>query len=116
MNNFPGKQECLNERDTHKFVTAIEPKELDKRERGKKIPSGTVVIEEIPHVKQQPGLSWQCNNLAESSNDESSDEEGDDGTACKICKIPWIELREKCRDWVQCYICEEYACLNCYDK
>ena len=54
--------------------------------------------------------------MAESSNDESSDEEEDDGTNCKICKIPWIELTEKCGDRVKCDICDEYICPNCYDK
>ena len=49
----------------------------EKRGRGKKIPSGTFV------------------NLVKSSNDESSDEVEDDGTTCKIWKIPWIELTER---------------------
>ena len=65
--------------------------------RRKKIPSGTVVNEEIPQEEQQLGPSRQCNNLAESSYVENSDEE-DDGTNCKICKIPWTELTEKCGD------------------
>ena len=42
------------------------------RGRGKKIPSGTVVNEEIPLEEQQPGPSQQCNNLAKSSNHQSS--------------------------------------------
>ena len=67
----------------------------EKRGRGKKIPSGTFVNEEIPKKEQQPGPSPQCNNLVKSSNDESSDEVEDDGTACKIWKIPWIELTER---------------------
>ena len=54
--------------------------------------------------------------MAESPNDESSDKEEDDGTTCKTCKIPWIEQTEKCRDWVQCDICDEYICPKCYDK
>ena len=59
----------------------------------------------------------QCNNLAESSNNESCDEEEDDGTTtCKTYKIPWIELTEKCGDWVQRDICNEYFCLKRYDK
>ena len=48
---------------------------------GKTIPSGTVVNEETPQEEQQPDLSRQCNNLAESSNEEE-----DDGTYCKTCK------------------------------
>ena len=39
--------------------------------------------------------------LIESSNDESSDAEEDDRTTCKIHKISWIELTEKCRNWFQ---------------
>ena len=70
------------------------------------------VNKETPQEEQHPGPSRQCNNLAESSNGESSDEE-DDGT-CKICKIPWVELTEKCGDWVQCNICDECICLKCY--
>ena len=41
------------------------------RGRGRKIPSDTVVNEEIPQEEQQPGPSQQYNNLAKSSNDES---------------------------------------------
>ena len=59
-----------------------------------------VFNEEIPQEEQQPGPSRQCNNLAESLNDESSNEDAD--TTCKIFRIPWIELTEKCGDWVQC--------------
>ena len=50
------------------------------RGRGKKIPSSTVVNEEMPQEEQQPGPLRQCNNLAESSNDESSVEGEKDGT------------------------------------
>ena len=46
-----------------------------KSGRGKKIPSSTVVNKKIPQEEQLPDPLWQCNNLAESSNDESSDEE-----------------------------------------
>ena len=49
-------------------------------EGGKKIPLGMVVNEEIPQEEQHPGPSRQCNNLAESLNNGSSDEEKDDGT------------------------------------
>ena len=65
---------------------------VGRRGREKKIPSGTAVSEEIPQEEQQPGTLRQCNSLAKSLNDESSDEDEDDGTACKICKIPWIKL------------------------
>ena len=34
----------------------------------------------------------------------------------KFARSPWIELTVKCRDWVQCVICDEYICLKCYDK
>ena len=61
-----------------------------ERGRGKEIPSGTDASEEIPQEEQQPRPLRQCNNLAKSSNDESSHKEEDDGTTCKICKIPWI--------------------------
>ena len=84
--------------------------------RRKKIPSGTDVNEEIPPKKQERGPSPQCNNFAESSNDDSSNKEEDEGTACKICKIPWIALREKSGDRVQCDICDEYICVKCYFK
>ena len=79
----------------------------------RKIPSGTIVNEEIPPEEQQPGPSRECNNLAKSSNDESSDEE-DDNTTCKTCKIRWIELMEKCEEWVQWDICDEYICTKSY--
>ena len=82
----------------------------------KEVPSGTgtIVNEEIPQDEKQP--SRQYNNLAESLNDESSNEQEDDVTAYKMCKTPWIELTEKCGDWVQWNICNEYICPNCYDK
>ena len=54
--------------------------------------------------------------MAELSNNESSDEEDDDGTTCKICKIPWIELTEKCGDWAQGAICDEYIFPKYYGK
>ena len=91
-------------------------KELGKRGRGKKTPSGTVINEEIPQEEEQPGLLWQCNKLAKSSNDESSDDEEDHGTTFMICKILWRELMEKCGDRVQCDICNKYICPKCYDK
>ena len=50
--------------------------------------------------------SWQCKNLVESSNDESSVDEEDNGTTCKICKILWIELTKKCGDWFPGDICD----------
>ena len=34
--------------------------------------------------------------MAKSSTDESSDEEKDDCSTSKICKILWLELMEKC--------------------
>ena len=37
-------------------------------------------LKKIPQEKQQLGLSGQCDNLALSSNNESSDEEEDNGT------------------------------------
>ena len=54
----------------------------------------------MPQEEEQSGPWRLCNNLTESSNGESSDEE-DDGTTCQISKIPWIELIVKCGDWVQ---------------
>ena len=85
------------------FRNLLEPNRAEKvggeRGRGKKIPSGIVVNEEISQKEQQPDPLRQCNYLAESSklfHDESSDEEEDDGTTCNICKIPWIEMIEKC--------------------
>ena len=63
-----------------------------ERGRGKKIPSGTVVYEELSQEEQQPDPLRQCNNLAKPS------------------KI------EKCADWVQCDICDEYICPKSYDK
>ena len=74
------------------------------RGRGKKLPSGTVAHEEIAQEQQQPGPRRKCNSLTESLNDENSDEKEYDGTTCKICKITWIELTEKCGDWLQCEI------------
>ena len=63
------------------------------RGRGKKIPSGTVVTKEIPQEEQLPCTLQECNNMAESSKDESN-EEGDDGTTCKTCEIPKRELTD----------------------
>ena len=57
-----------------------------------------VVNEEIPQKEQQPGASWQYNNMTELLNDESSDAEEAVGTTYKICKILWIELMEKSGD------------------
>ena len=42
----------------------------------------------LTQEEQQPNPSRQQNNLSESLNDESSDEEENDGTICKIFKIP----------------------------
>ena len=53
-----------------------------------------VVNKEIPEEEQQPSPWRQCNNFAESSNDESSDEEEDYGITCKICEILWVELTD----------------------
>ena len=47
------------------------------------------------------------------SNDESRDEEKDDGSTWKICKIPRIELTKKCGDWIQWDICDKYVCPKC---
>ena len=63
-----------------------------ERGRGKKIPSGTVVYEQISQEEQQPDPLRQCNNLAKPSK------------------------TEKCADWVQCDICDEYICPKIYDK
>ena len=106
----------MNERLINLFQQNRAEKVRAKNGRGIKIPSGTVVNEEIPQEEQQPVPSWQCNNMVESSNDESSDEEEDDGTTCKIWKILWIELMKKCGDWVQCDMCDECICPKCYDK
>ena len=43
--------------------------------KGKKIPTGTVVNEEITQEKQQPVSSREYKNMAKSSSEESSDEE-----------------------------------------
>ena len=64
------------------------------------------------YLRRRPGPSRQCNNSVEYSNDD----EEDDGTTCKIYKIPWIELTEKCGDWVQCNIRNEYISPKCYGK
>ena len=78
-----------------------------KRRRGKKIPSGLVDSEEVPQEEKQPGPWRQYNNFARSLNHKSSDEEDVD-TTCTICKIPWIEMMNKCGDWVQWDMCDEY--------
>ena len=80
----------------------------EKRGKEKKIPSGTIVNEEIPQKEQQLGPSRQYNNLP---NDESSDGEEDDATTCKIDKIPSIELTEKCEDI--CDISHQYISSRC---
>ena len=56
------------------------------------------------------------NNLAKSTNDGNSDDEENDGTTCKICKISSIEVTEKFGDWIECDTCDEYICPKCYDK
>lgn len=58
-------------------------KAREKRGREKKIPSGTIVIEEIPQVEEQLRPSRQWNNLVELLNVESNDAEKD-VTTCKI--------------------------------
>ena len=75
----------------------------------------TIPQEEIPQEEQQPDPARQCNNVAEWLNGESSDEEEDDGTTCKIFKISWIESTEKCDDWVQWYMWWIYR-PKCYGK
>ena len=47
------------------------------------------------------------------SNDESRDEEKDDGSTWKICKIPRIELTKKCGDWIHWDICDKCICPKC---
>ena len=99
---------CLQKNRTEKVK--------EKRGMGKNISTGTIVDEKIPQEEKQPDPSQQCNNLPESSNEDSSDEEKNDGTTCKIFKIPRIKLKEKCGDWVQCDICDEYIVPKCYEK
>ena len=63
------------------LINTLQPNRAEKvggRRRGKKILSGTAVNEEIPQEEQQPGPLRQCNNLAKSSNDETTDEEEED--------------------------------------
>ena len=72
------------------------------RGKGKKISSLK------KYLRRNSSQVYQCNDFAESSNDESSDE-GDDRTTSKMFKIPWIELTEKCGDWVQCSICDDMS-------
>ena len=71
------------------FINLLQEKRAKKfggkRGRGKKIPSGTAVNDEIPQEKQQPGPSLIRNNLDKSSNGESSNEEESGGTTCRIC-------------------------------
>ena len=89
-------QERTNVRMKETPINLLQQNRAEKvgggRRRGKQIPSGMVVNEKISQEEQQPGPSRPYNNLAESSNYESSDEEEDDGTTSKICKNPWIEL------------------------
>ena len=61
-------------------------------------------------MKKYLRRSYCGKGMAESLNDESNDEEEDDCTICKICKIPWIEVTEKCGDWFQCDINDKYIC------
>ena len=86
---------------------------MGEQEWGERKEDTTVVNEEIPQEEQQPGASRQCNNLVKSSNAESSDEE-DDNSTCIFCKIPWIELTEKCGDWVYCNKYDQCICPKCY--
>lgn len=58
------------------------------RGRGNKKLLGKVINEEISQKEQQPVPSYQCNNLSETLNDESSAEEQDGGTSCKIKRSP----------------------------
>ena len=74
------------------LISLLQQNSAGKVGRGKR---DEEVEGEIPQEKQQPGLLRQCNYLAESSNCESSNEEEDDSTTCKICKIPWIELTQR---------------------
>ena len=87
-----------------------------KRGKGKKIPSGAAVNQETLQEEQHSGPSRQYNSLAESQNDKSGDKEEYDGTTCKVYKTAWIELTEKCGDWIQSDICDEYIYPKCYDK
>ena len=61
-----------------------------RRGREKKIPAAMVANEKIAQEEQQPGLSRRCSNLADSLNDERRNEEEDEATTYKICKILWI--------------------------
>ena len=72
--------------------------------RGKKIPSGTVVNEEILQEQEQPCISLQCNNLAKWLNGDSSDEEEEDDGTNRNVKT------------VQCDVCDEYILSKFYDK
>ena len=110
-------QETTNVLMSETFINLLQEKRAKKfggkRGRGKKIPSGTAVNDEIPQEKQQPGPSRIRNNLDKSSNGESSNEEESGGTTCRICQIPRIELMEKCGYWVQFDICDEYIYPKC---
>ena len=57
---------------------------MKMRGKGNKKLLGKVINEEISQKEQQPVPSYQCNNLSETLSDESSAEEQDDGTSCKI--------------------------------
>ena len=86
-----------------------------KRGREKKIPSGTVANEETPQEEQKPDPTRQCNSLAESYRRIMTAAMKRKMVAVPA-QIPWIELTEKCGDWAQYNIFDEYICPNSYKK
>ena len=71
-----------------------------KKSWGKHVEAGII-------VNTEPAANY----VSDSSSEE---EDEDDGTVCKICSIKWIDLTENSSIWVQCDICGDYICPNCY--
>ena len=113
-------QESANVSINETLINLLQQNRAEKKLGGKEEEKGRynqvrLPNDEIPEEEEQLGPSQQYNNLAESLNDESSDEKNCE-TTCKVCKTPWIEMTEKYRDWAQCNICDEYVCQKCYGK
>ena len=75
-------------------------KRVTKKSRGKHVEAGII-------VNTEPAANYV-------SDSNSQEEDVDDGTVCKICSFKWIDLTENSSMWVQCDICDDYICRNCY--
>ena len=111
-NNFPRKRKCLNKQETRKLLQDIirlnNLWETRKNKENTSRPMKKYLRRSNSQVHRGNAIIWPNHRMMRAVIKKI--------VTCKICKIPWIELTEKCGNWVQCAICDEYICPKRYDK